>query len=574
MRRDSVAGELKTMGVSRKTIEQKRTYLTKIAQDFHSLASETLRGRYENTEGNEMRLRMKVQHANDAFANEMKLNGHSVPFAELASSGGEGQRPAQFASKASTKHTDIFPATRQPNSGSGLFSSDIQSNKVRPLCPQTEQPFQPHSEKEGQSLNVFQSISSMPSYRNLSFEELRLNDDVQATSKPVSGWSFGIASPTPERSGGGLFGGGISTAEKLSVGGFGRGGIFGGGAMTAERPSLFSQPKQTPTANPFSPQTDHNNRQDAQTPSVFSSNNHNQVVADGIFSLQTNPKTQNALEMYQWIKDEIKNSRGTELQGTMNPDVLPILFHKQTHNWKAISERHLFSVSGSTSVTLSHVLQTVCGDPLTRNKIDRLLLQANQASKSRGSTRLLARIEKVLSGHLQTNSSAFEEKVSEARRIRFHAALERYRLSKGFQRGPTNDSAATAGVDSVTQDQLIIDMRDTASLFAVLHISNSQNLEDEIHDTLKAYYDVARDHFVEHVNQEVVEPYLYDPEGSVFLFSPIYIAGLKDEDIEVLAAEDGDIVRKRAEAGEKLARLNQAEAIALEYNRGGEIRHS
>lgn len=50
-------------------------------------------------------------------------------------------------------------------------------------------------------------------------------------------------------------------------------------------------------------------------------------------------------EIYQWIKDEIKASRGTELQGTINPNVLPILFHKQARNWKAISESHLSTIS-------------------------------------------------------------------------------------------------------------------------------------------------------------------------------------------------------------------------------------
>lgn len=130
------------------TIEQKRTYLTKIAQEFHALASESLRGRYHNTEGNDMRLRMKVQHANDSFANEMKRSGHSVPFAELTSSLGEGNRPAQ-----PDKRGDLAPGA--------LFSSSTQPGIVRPFCPQTlEQPFLPYKERDrdSQGFNIFQSI--------------------------------------------------------------------------------------------------------------------------------------------------------------------------------------------------------------------------------------------------------------------------------------------------------------------------------------------------------------------------------------------------------------------------------
>ena len=99
-------------------------------------------------------------------------------------------------------------------------------------------------------------------------------------------------------------------------------------------------------------------------------------------------------------------------------------------------------------------------------------------------------------------------------------------------------------------------------------MSNSQNLEDEIHDTLKAYYEIARDDFIEYVTQLIVEPYLSDLEGPVLFFSPVYVAGLKDEDIGALGQEDETNMRERAEKEETLARLNQAEKIAREYDQG------
>ncbi|KAK4697913.1 hypothetical protein P7C71_g244, partial [Lecanoromycetidae sp. Uapishka_2] len=546
------------MGVARNTIEQKRTYLTKIAQEFHALASESLRGRYHNTEGNDMRLRMKVQHANDSFANEMKRSGHSVPFAELTSSLGEGKQPAQPGNGG--------------DSGSGaFFFSNTQPSIVRPFCPQTlKQPFLPYTDKDkdSQVLNVYQSIPFVLPYMNHSFEELRLNDSVQAQSKPAPGLGFGS---TPDKSSGGIFVTGASKVDTPS--GFGvsnpapnksSGGVFGTGASKVDTPSPFGVSKPAPDTSSGGLFGRGTSRVDA--PSLFA----------GTSTAAKNPVVPSfgqppSLEIYQWIKDEIKASRGTELQGTMNPDVLPILFHKQARNWKAISESHLSAISGVTYTAVDLILQKVCGDELTEIKIDDLLSTANQESEHRGTARLLARIKKISSGHLQTNNPAFGEKVSEARRMRFHAALERYRSFRG---SPLNFSPASTSDDSTGEDRLVIDMRDTASLFAELHISNSQNLEDEIHDTLKAYYDVARDHFVEHVNQEVVEPFLNDAEGPVFLFSPIYVAGLKDEEIEALAAEDEDMVRKRAGAEEKLARLKSAEKIALEYNSGGMSGHA
>ena len=77
--------------------------------------------------------------------------------------------------------------------------------------------------------------------------------------------------------------------------------------------------------------------------------------------------------------------------------------------------------------------------------------------------------------------------------MRFHAAIDRYRLSRrpGFKTMP---AAGATGCDDGRDDEdhmVVIDMRDTAALYSELHISNSQNLEDEVHDTLQAFYEIA-----------------------------------------------------------------------------------
>lgn len=108
-------------------------------------------------------------------------------------------------------------------------------------------------------------------------------------------------------------------------------------------------------------------------------------------------------------------------------------------------------------------------------------------------------------------------------------------------------------------------MQDTAALFTELHMSNSQNLEDEIHDTLKAYYEIALNDFVEFVTQLVVERYLDDHQGPLLMFSPIYVGGLNDQAVGNLAAEDESTMRLRAEHEESLTRLNRAEEIAMKY---------
>ena len=441
-----------------------------------------------------MKLRMKVRDANDWFASEMNRNGHFLAF-----------------------HL-------------GPFGLDAQASKVRPHCPGTQiMPFQAHLEIDNEGkFCFFQSISSMGSYKDHSFEELRLSHYSQA-QPPL------LAKPI-ENSSGSIFT--FKVDDQSQVG-------------------SKARQSQTKTAGPNS---------------VLPFASRSLSPSGRNSSFQSEPA-----EIYEWIRNEIKTSRGTELQGTMNPDVLPILFHKQARKWRGISESHFDNITKIAYNATWQVLDAVCKDPLTKKKITSCIREVTARSKDRFLALLSQRVDHILSRHLQTNNPAFEQKVSEARKKRFQAALERYKLSKTRQ--PLENAQPTRfgipipntniheGSDE-DANRLVIDMRDVGALFAELHMSNSQNLEDEIHDTLKAYYEIARDDFIEYVTQLIVEPYLSDLEGPVLFFSPVYVAGLKDEDIGALGQEDESNMRKRTEKEETLARLNQAEKIAREYDQG------
>ena len=529
-RRNRTAVELEALEVPRTSVEQKRAYLTRIAHGLNQLATQSLRGRYDRIAGHDMKLRMKVRDANDWFASEMNTNGHFLAFSH------------------------------------GPLGSNAQAGKVRTHRPAAQTiPFQAHTEREHEGMvSSFQSITSMGPYKDHSFEELRLSHYSQAQPPALSepftsapGLMFGAPTPqnltktTGQNSGGNIFA--ASTPPSLTK-------PFGQDSSPFASfgiPSATSQSKTQATRQNsggfgslgLPDSTPQSQTKTTGQDSVFPSTSKSPSPSRGNPSIQKEPDG-----IYPWIRNEIKTSRGTELQGTMNPDVLPILFHKQAGKWREISESHFKKVSTIAYSATSQALDAVCKDPITRKKIMSLISEVSIRSKDRFLALLSQRVDHILSRHLQTNNPAFEEKVSEARKRRFHAALERYKTSRQSKVLFPDDG-----------DRLVIDMRDVDALFAELHMSNSLNLEAEVHDTLKAYYEIARDDFIEYVTQLIVEPYLSDPEGPVLFFSPVYVAGLKDEDIQLLGQEDETSVRKRAEKEETLARLNRAEQIAREY---------
>ena len=214
--RDRTESDLQNLGVGRTTIEQKRAYLTRIAHDFNSLATQGLRGRYDGLTGNDMKLRMKIRDVNDRFVQEMNTNGHHLPFLEQTASENTRKTPlfSGFGSSAGSDSNNPFiSATYQPPGGGlGLFAPP---NKVRILCPRTaNMPFVEYKTPGdlGIGTNVFQTIACVGDYRHFSLEELRLNDYMQAQSsssttekasshfgKSIFGTSLGTVSSADQR---------------------------------------------------------------------------------------------------------------------------------------------------------------------------------------------------------------------------------------------------------------------------------------------------------------------------------------------------------------------------------------
>lgn len=598
----STQSQLNSLGEPRDGIERKRVYLIKLAQDFHSLASLALRGRYDSKTPDNVKLRRMVREANDAFVNDMKINGHTVPFIET--SPGESESVQGGSSTGFAK----------PDFGLvGLYT---------PLRNDIPFEMQLHREKDWDQniVHIYQSISCIPSQRDFSFEEIRLRDSFPNASNSkrenafgqFNNVSFGTSSSNSNH-GDSLFGNVFrvpSGTSQTSLGAFRDDlattpskPLFSGSSTATHDKPIFEKLKQSSGSGLAASQSPSIlfGAGSATTPpkSLFGSDStaiHDKAsfgklepASSSIFihkplvNFFSDPKgfateTRSAgeaaalvkalepasSEIYEWIRLEVKASRGTELQGILNPDILPILFHKQIQKWETISADHFRRVSRLTVDILIHMLETVCSDSLIRNRLEKIIRQASASAEFQGHSKLIERLQDLRSRHLQTSNPAFEDKVREAQLNRFDAALDRYRRAH-------NPPVATGFASSKssfnrTSAELKISMRDTASLFADLHISTSRNLEDEIHDILKVYYEITMNDFVEFVNQLVIEPYLHDPKGPVLLFSPLYIAGLAESEIESLAAEPLSTQQERVDLMATLERLRVAERIAGKYS--------
>lgn len=516
---------LEGLGSARGTPEEKRAFLTKVAQEFNSLASQALRGRYDSLAANNLKLRRLVREANDAFSLELKTSGHAVPFFGQPQVDGKKENVGAFSIPSMTPVKVAMNGPQKSNmdfSGASSVRAPLPSSENLPLAEITE---------PGSGIrNTFHNIFMTGLNQSSSFEELRLSDYAQRQTPPRTRSAFGGESIPSSGVSDGLFKfGGIDSPKTLSP------GVSGS------------------TANPFG--------------ATFS-NTSSGLFQGPNFSKDLN-QGRELSEIYKWITLEVQANRGTELQGTFNPDILPALFHKQIVKWKAYSESHFLQVTKITVQTLVAILSLVCPDAIVRGRLEKAIRRASDAAEKKGLRQLSDRLATLTSAHLQTNNSAFVEKVRTARLQRFQSALERYRSRHVAQppapQKPMNfASPVPAPVEVDTK--FTIDMRDTALLFDELHVSNSQNLADEIHDVLKAYYEIARDDFIEYVNHLIVEPYLNSPGGPVMFFSPLHVSEMSPEQLESLAIEQVSLLRERTDLESALVRLKHAEAIAQKYS--------
>ena len=92
--------------------------------------------------------------------------------------------------------------------------------------------------------------------------------------------------------------------------------------------------------------------------------------------------------------------------------------------------------------------------------------------------------------------------------------------------------------------------------------SNTDLLIHDLHDILKSYYKVARKRFVDVVCMQAVDYYLLTgPDAPVKLFSPSFVSGLTDDQLDRIAGEDVSTRNKRAELRREIENLTNGKKI-------------
>ncbi|KAI9769296.1 MAG: hypothetical protein M1839_003773 [Geoglossum umbratile] len=524
--------DLQTLGHSRDSAPKQRQFLQGVVGQFQTAAESALSGHYSSSvllRENMLKLRKRVAEANEAFAHKMITKGHMVEFKEveripLTLTG--VPVPASSDRSANSPFANVLTAV---NSG---FRNP--SPAKQPTTPQPTTLFGTRSgattpktvDKDPRGIRIPQSTSVLfggesPKAPQTGFSGHLHSSNLFSTAKPTEG---GPAPPSTL---------GRSSSE----------------VRTDSYPFVHLD-TNTADLHPNSPER---SPEEVRLGDYLQRLNVRQNTPARSFFFPFGPSIDS------WIKEEIANNRGTELPGTPNPGVVPALFRRQTTDWESHAREHLQNVQSILQAVTKALLLATCKDDAVRINLEVELSSFHQKAYAQSEDRLDALIQDLREKPLQTNNPLFAEKVQFARRLRFENALARY-LQRTGQLGNGNNIG-----DGDSDGRGGITLWDPSSLFDALHISNSENLADEIHDTLKSYYDITVVNFVEFVNNHIVERYVSSPDGPVRLFSPHWVAGLSDKDLARLAGDDKETLAKRKEGEDVLEGLLMAEKILRDY---------
>ncbi|KAL5351057.1 hypothetical protein ACLOAV_004632 [Pseudogymnoascus australis] len=256
--------------------------------------------------------------------------------------------------------------------------------------------------------------------------------------------------------------------------------------------------------------------------------------------LKPEPKKEQG-DIMQWITKMNDRSKGFGI-GTLNPSLLPSLFHEQSRSWGFYANGHAEDVIQTIHRFNYKALCYCCRDSVLSERLWARLSQLLLPLYKKALDQVAFLITTEQHGNLMTMNHYFADNLRKAREDRIKQRL----LSLNSW---TTDDA---------QKEPLLRLTDTIAAL----VSNDEQSTQDLHDTLKSYYKVARKRFVDAVCVQAIVHFLVSSkEGPLWLFSPQFIGGISDVDLNLIAGEADEAVKYRLRLVHEITNLRAGQRI-------------
>ncbi|KAG0641431.1 P-loop containing nucleoside triphosphate hydrolase protein [Tuber brumale] len=255
-------------------------------------------------------------------------------------------------------------------------------------------------------------------------------------------------------------------------------------------------------------------------------------------------------QIYTWIRSWYRESRGTCLPGTVNPEVVKSLFRQQCAAWRTISISHLATTAKIVREFITALYELKIADETILPRILAKVSPMISSSISAAESQLETILADELTSTLQTINSTFSTTLQNTRlhrleaRLRSHGVNDNHHCQYGGSHHSLNPLTLAGYANLSIEDQTVY----------------------EIHDILKCYYSIAIMRFADNVANQVVERHLLGREGPVKSFCSEQVSALGEGELAALVADDYPTSVRRTEVKYRIQRLEKALEIARKAN--------
>ncbi|KAF3935039.1 Dynamin [Dactylellina cionopaga] len=250
-------------------------------------------------------------------------------------------------------------------------------------------------------------------------------------------------------------------------------------------------------------------------------------------------------EILTWIGKIEAKSRGAELPSQISAFIHSTLFIAITQNWQPIAECHFKKMRTITKEFHEAVMRVACKDDYVRQKLS--------AKHSEGLSRILndalEELTNIISAErtsiLLTENPEFSEIASEFNNRRLIATLGSVPLPND-----ASSHAKTPPAPDAVRDNIL------NNVLTSIKANETNDMIATIHDTLRAYYRIARRRIVDGIIVQVFERKVL--RRMLQLYNPDWAASLTTDELGALANEPAMTSEERKNVMEDLQIFKEA----------------
>ncbi|KAK8043546.1 interferon-induced GTP-binding protein mx2 [Apiospora rasikravindrae] len=242
-----------------------------------------------------------------------------------------------------------------------------------------------------------------------------------------------------------------------------------------------------------------------------------------------------------WINDVYLHTRGLDL-GTFNANLVSLAFAEQSQKWGDMTRIYMSRVIITLHRFIAAALRSVCPEEQPRKQVWSVILESlvERYKAAMAQADLLVEVERRKKPY--TLNRQFNEALSKARGHRI-ADLLRPRARKDTRQ--------------YGQMQYMVNLDDIPK--AAENKRNVEQLQEQIHDILRAYYSLALDRFIDNVFQQAVDYHLlHGPLSPLKVFTQDWVINLEPDRLEQLVGETKAAKRRRSKVVKKIDDLSNA----------------